>query len=211
MHEPEKNLRQLVADEAARLVYDEGYRDYRLAKLKAAQRLGADQAKNQPSNEEIEQALFDYVQLLDPAEQAERVQQHRQIALEALEFLQDFQPYLTGMALDGTSGPLSAITLHLSANRAEDVIFFLEDKHIPFQIHERKVSSGKKQELFPLLRFYVDNVEVELMIFPDDGRTAHNALHPMTGRGVRRADYKRVQELVAKGTANRLSADPRVS
>lgn len=194
----EKNLRQLVADETARLVYEEGYRDYRIAKQKAAQRLGADnQAKNQPSNEEIEQALHEYVQLLDQDEHQASLKLHREIALEAMEFLQPFQPFLTGSALDGTSGPLSAVTLHLSANRAEDVIFHLEEQHIPFQIQERKVKAGKKQDYFPLLRLYVDNVEVELMIFPDDGHASLSALNLMTGKGLKRADVKRLQEILA--------------
>lgn len=194
----EKNLRQLVADETARLVYEEGYRDYRIAKQKAAQRLGADnQAKNQPSNEEIEQALHDYVQLLDQDEHQASLKLHREIALEAMEFLQPFQPFLTGSALDGTSGPLSAVTLHLSANRAEDVIFHLEEQHIPFQIQERKVKAGKKQDYFPLLRLYVDNIEVELMIFPDDGHASLSALNSMTGKGLKRADAKRLQEILA--------------
>ncbi|HMT93068.1 hypothetical protein [uncultured Thiothrix sp.] len=194
----EKNLRQLVADETARLLYEEGYRDYRVAKQKAAQRLGADnQAKNQPSNEEVEQALQDYVQLLDQAEHQANLKLHREIALEAMEFLQPFQPYLTGSALEGTSGPLSAVTLHLSANRAEDVIFHLEEQNIPFQIQERKVKAGKKQDYFPLLRLYVDNVEVELMIFPDDGHASISALNSMTGKALKRADAKRLEEILA--------------
>lgn len=197
----EKNLRQLVADETARLIYEEGYRDYRVAKQKAAQRLGADnQAKNQPSNEEIEQALQDYVQLLDPQEHQTTLRLHREIALEAMEFLKPFRPFLTGAALDGTSGALSAVTLHLSANRAEDVMFHLEEQHIPFQIQDRKVKAGKKQDYFPLLRLYVDNVEVELMIFPDDGHASMSALNSMTGKGIKRADAKRLQEILATMT-----------
>lgn len=194
----EKNLRQLIADETARLIYEEGYRDYRLAKQKASQRLAADNhAKNQPSNEEIEQALHDYVQLIDPKEHQATLRLHREIALEAMEFLEPFQPFLTGSALEGTAGPVSAITLHLSANRAEDVMFYLEEKQLPFQIHDRKVKAGKKQDYFPLLRLYVDNVEVELMIFPDDGHGSLSALNSMTGKGVKRADYKRLQEILA--------------
>ncbi|SKA93800.1 hypothetical protein SAMN02745130_03571 [Thiothrix eikelboomii] len=194
----EKNLRQLIADETARLIYEEGYRDYRLAKQKASQRFGADhQAKNQPSNEEIEQALHEYVQLIDPKEHQATLRLHREIALEAMEFLEPFQPFLTGAALEGTSSPVSAITLHLSANRAEDVMFYLEEKQLPFQIHDRKMKAGKKQDYFPLLRLYVDNVEVELMIFPDDGHGSLSALNSMTGKGIKRADYKRLQEILA--------------
>ncbi|WP_020395294.1 hypothetical protein [Thiolinea disciformis] len=198
----EKNIRQLVADETARLIFDEGYRDYRLAKLKAAERLGANQAGQQPSNDEIETALQEYVRLVDPVEQRNRLRQHRQIALEALDFLNEFQPYLTGSALEGTSGPHSPVTLYLQANRAEDVMFFLEDQNIPFQTHERKLRSGKKQEYYPLLRFFVDNVEVELMIFPDDGRDAHATLNPQTGKALKRADYRKLKELLEQPEEN---------
>ena len=198
----EKNIRQLVADETARLIFDEGYRDYRLAKLKAAERLGANQAGQQPSNDEIETALQEYVRLVDPAEQRNRLRQHRQIALEALDFLKEFQPYLTGSALEGTSGPHSPVTLYLQANRAEDVMFFLEDQNIPFQTHERKLRAGKKQEYYPLLRFFVDNVEVELMIFPDDGRDAHATLSPQTGKALKRANYRKLKELLEQPDEN---------
>ena len=76
-------------------------------------------------------------------------------------------------------------------------MFYLEEKQLPFQIHDRKVKAGKKQDYFPLLRLYVDNVEVELMIFPDDGHGSLSALNSMTGKGVKRADYKRLQEILA--------------
>ncbi len=207
MYPEEQSLRQWLAAEAARLIYEEGYRDYRIAKQKAAQRLGASkQRKHQPSNEEIEQALRDYIRLTDTEEQRAILRHHREIALEALDFLQDFCPYLTGSALEGTSGEHSAVTLHLAANRAEDVIFFMEEKMIPFQIHERKIKSSKKEDYLPLLRFYVDEVEVELIIFTDDGHYQHSALSNTTGKGIRRADYKKLQEIIAADAAANTNA-----
>ncbi|HPE59203.1 MAG TPA: hypothetical protein PLB10_02605 [Thiolinea sp.] len=192
---PEKSLRELIADEAARLIYEEGYRDYRLAKQKAAARLGAaNQSQHQPGNDEIEQALHAYIRLLDPALQATLLAQHRAVALDAMEFLQNFRPMLVGAALEGTAGPHSAVTLLLSANRAEDVIFLLQDNNIPFQIHERRLRFGKKQAYYPLLRLYADEVEVELLVLPDEDRNA--PLSAITGRSTRRADRKKLQELV---------------
>ena len=193
----EKNTRQLVADEAARLIYDEGYRDYQRAKLKAAERLGASsKAKHQPSNEEIEQALIDYIGLFVDTEQQQILQQHRQIALEAMAFLQIFKPELSGAALTGTSGPHSAITLNLRANSTEEVIFFLEDQTIPFQTHERKMRIGNHQEYIPLLRFYVDDIEVELLVFPDE--SGYNApISPITGKRLLTADKEKLQQLIA--------------
>lgn len=199
MYTPENNTRQLVAEEAARLIYDEGYRDYHRAKQKAATRMGAaPNGKHQPSNEEIEVALHAYISLFAQEEQLAILRQHREIAVEAMEFLQDFQPYLTGAALEGTSGPHSAVTLYLVANRAEDIIFFMEEGPIPFQTHERKVRFGKKQEYYPLLRFYADDIEVELMIFPDSTQNQGVPISPITGRGVQRANLGKVKALLAE-------------
>lgn len=59
-------LRHLVADEAARLIYDDGMRDYRLAKLRAAENLGVRmQGSAQPTNEEVEEAIHQRIQLFD--------------------------------------------------------------------------------------------------------------------------------------------------
>ncbi len=198
-HPAEQNTRQLVAEEAARLIYDEGYRDYRLAKQKAATRMGAaSNGKHQPSNEEIESALHAYIELFAEQEQEAILRQHREIALEAMTFLQDFKPYLTGAALAGTSGPHSAVTLYLVANRAEDIIFFMNEARIPFQTHERKVRFGKKQDYYPLLRFYADDVEIELMIFPDSSQNQGVPISPITGRGVQRANLAKVKQLLAE-------------
>nr|CAA6829921.1 MAG: Unknown protein [uncultured Thiotrichaceae bacterium] len=198
MYIPEQDKRQLVAEEAARLIYDEGYRDYRLAKLKAAERMGAStQGKSQPTNDEIETALHSYISLFADEEQLPILRKHREIAVEALTFLKDFNPYLTGAALEGTSGPHSAVTLFLVANRAEDVIFFMEDEGIPFQTHDRKVRFGNRQDYYPLLRFYADDVEVELMIFPDTGQNNGGPISPITGKSSKRADLKKLKQLLA--------------
>ncbi|MDD5392141.1 MAG: hypothetical protein PHE17_03880 [Thiothrix sp.] len=191
-------LRSLVAEEAARLIYEEGFRDYRIAKLRAAEQLGVGaQSTAQPTNEEIEAAIHQRIRLFEAQTHPELLRLHRQVALEAMEFLHAYRPYLTGAALEGVSSIHSAVTLNLSASSMEEVMFFLEDQHIPFQTHERKMKvGGKKAEYFPLLRFYVDEVEVELMVFPDDDRFAGAPISPVTGKAVKRADRKKVAALL---------------
>lgn len=188
-----------VADEAARLIYEEGYRDYRLAKLRAAEQLGVrTQGSLQPSNEEVEAAIHERIRLFDAETQPALLRQHREVALEAMDFLEDYQPYLTGAALEGVSSPHSAVTLFLAADSVEEVMFFLEDNRIPFQTHERRVRFGsKKPEYFPLLRFYADNIEVELMVFPYDDRFANAPISPITGKATKRADRKKVAALLS--------------
>lgn len=198
MRNSREELRHLVADEAARLIYEEGMRDYRLAKLRAAENLGVRlQGSAQPTNEEVEEAIHQRIQLFDADTQPALLRHHREVALEAMDFLQAYHPYLTGAALEGTSSPYSAVTLYLSADSVEEVMFFLEDQHIPFQTHERRTRLGsKKQDYFPLLRFYVDDVEVELMVFPHDDRFAGAPISPITGKAMKRADRKKVGVLL---------------
>ncbi|MEZ5452201.1 MAG: hypothetical protein R3E93_05175 [Thiothrix sp.] len=199
MRNTREELRYLLAEEAARLIYEEGMRDYRLAKQRAAEQLGVSSRGGsvQPSNEEVEAAIHERIRLFDAETQPALLRHHREVALEAMEFLQHYQPYLTGAALEGTSSPHSAVTLSLFAEGVEEVMFFLEDQCIPFQVHERRTRMGnKKQEYFPLLRFYVDDVEVELMVFPHDGRFASPPISPVTGKGMKRADRKKVAALL---------------
>lgn len=198
MRNSRDELRQLVAEEAARLIYEDGMRDYRLAKLRAADNLGVRmQGSAQPTNEDVEAAIHQRIQLFDADTQPALLRHHREVALEAMDFLQAYHPYLTGTALEGTSSPYSAVTLYLGADSVEEVMFFLEDQHIPFQIHERRTRLGsKKQEYFPLLRFYVDDVEVELMVFPQDDRFAGAPISPITGKAMKRADRKKVTALL---------------
>jgi hypothetical protein len=198
MRNSRDELRSQVAEEAARLIYEEGMRDYRLAKLRAADNLGVRlQGSAQPTNEEVETAIHQRIQLFDAETQPLLLRQHREVALEAMEFLQAYNPYLTGAALEGTSSPHSAVTVYLSADSVEEVMFFLDDQHIPFQTHERLTRLGsKKQEYFPLLRFYADDVEVELMIFPHDERFAGAPISPITGKAMKRADRKKVAALL---------------
>jgi hypothetical protein len=200
MRNTPEELRTLVAEEAARLIYEEGFRDYRLAKLRAAEQMGIGaQSTAQPTNEEIEAAIHRRICLFDSETHPKLLGQHRQVALEAMDFLHEYRPYLTGAALEGISSQHSAVTLNLSASSVEEVMFFLQDQHIPFQTHERKMKIGGKKaaEYFPLLRFYVDEVEVELMVFPDDDRFAGAPINPATGKAVKRADRKKVAALVA--------------
>jgi len=198
MRNSREELRYQVAEEAARLIYEEGMRDYRLAKLRAADNLGVRmQGSAQPTNEEVEDAIHQRIQLFDAETQPLLLRQHREVALEAMDFLQAYNPYLTGAALEGTSSAYSAVTLYLAADSVEEVMFFLEDQHIPFQTHERLTRLGsKKQEYFPLLRFFVDEVEVELMVFPHDDRFASAPISPITGKAMKRADRKKVAALL---------------
>ncbi len=187
--------RQMIANEAARLLYEEGYRDYFLAKQKAARRLGCVTDKsNQPTNQEIHQALLERRQTLATQKENVHLQEMRKVVLEAMEFLQAYSPMLVGAVADGTAGIHSPATIHLFASTTEEVMFFLGDNKIPFQTQERNVRIRGKQTTYPLLRFYADDFEIELVVFEE---STPAPVSPITGKAMQRWSVNAVRKLIS--------------
>ena len=74
------------------------------AKRKAARSMGAGEGDALPTNDEIETELRAWQSLYQEDEQRERVHDLRTTALEVMQLLAEFNPCLTGAALDGTAG-----------------------------------------------------------------------------------------------------------
>ena len=122
-----ERARRLVAQEAARIIVDHGIRDYRLAKQKAAERLGVLSRGALPGNSEIEAAVAEHLQLFGGASHAHQLQLMRVAALAAMELLAAFTPRLVGPVLVGTADEHSAVNLHVFADSAEVVAMELAD------------------------------------------------------------------------------------
>lgn len=134
---PGSNLRREIAGAAARLMAEEGVSDYGFAKRKAARSLGLGETDVLPTNDEVETELRAYISLYQSEEQPARLAELRRDALEAMDLLADFHPYLTGAVLDGTAGRYAAIELELFADSAKDVEILLLSHDIPYKVDER--------------------------------------------------------------------------
>jgi hypothetical protein len=106
-------LRRQIASAAARLIAEEGIRDYGLAKRKAARQLGAGPNEELPNNAEIEEAVRLYQALYLADEQPEQLRALRTAALALMAELERFHPYAAGGVADGTAGRFASIELHL--------------------------------------------------------------------------------------------------
>ena len=100
---------------------EEGIADYGTAKRKAARSLGAGEIDVLPTNDEIETELRTWQSLYQEDEQVERVHDLRSVAVDVMQLLAEFTPYLTGSALDGTAGRYSAAEIELFADCSKDV------------------------------------------------------------------------------------------
>ncbi len=188
-------MRQRLAQKTAQILLDSGARDFHAAKKKAAQQLGAMDTKSLPNNSEIELALIEYQRLFRATSQPEHLSRLRQIAIEAMQFLKDFNPRLVGSVLSGTADEHSFITIHVFADTIESIGFYLRDKQIPNELSERRLRIGVEQyQNYSTYEFVVDDARLELVIFLQKQKQI--PLNPIDGKLMKRADITEVELLL---------------
>ena len=189
-------LRRRIAADAARIMAEEGVRDFQAAKRKAAARLGLPETKHLPGNDEVDAALQEYLRLFHAGRLTQSVQRLRGLAAEAMRFLAKFEPRLVGSVLSGTVTSASAIELHLTADTPEEIGFWLQEHSIPFEQTDRRLRfGGERHEIFPAYRFTADNVPVELCVF-DRREARETPLSPVDGKPMKRANLREVENLM---------------
>jgi hypothetical protein len=185
-----------IAQEAARLMAEEGIHDFAWAKRKAIERLGLAAERNLPTNIEIEQALIAHQQLFRAESQPKRLRQLRETALQAMRQLDQFGPRLVGPVAAGTADAHTPVHLHLFADTPEQIDFWFMEHHIPYEWDERMVRfTVERQERYPLLRFTAGDVLVEVTVFPQSGQR-QAPLSPVDGRPMKRLNVQAVEELL---------------
>lgn len=191
-----ENLRRALAQEAARVMAEHGIRDFLFAKRKAAERFGVVDGAVLPRNTEIEEALQEYQRLFGGEGPFESLQAQREIALEVMRRLSEFQPRLVGPVLHGTATEHDDVTLHVFADRVENVTFKLMDQRVPFEIAERRTRLAPERIVQqPALRLDVHGQPVEIVVFPLDG-IRQSPASPVDGKPMRRADLNEVESLL---------------
>ncbi|MCH9698106.1 MAG: hypothetical protein K0U68_08395 [Gammaproteobacteria bacterium] len=160
-------LRSQLAQEAARLIIEEGITGYQPAKLKAANRFGVTESDAMlPGNEEIDRAILEYHRIFS-SKQCNWLHQKRTAAIKAMEFFQDFSPRLTGPLISGVAGQFSPVMVYLHTDSPEQIIIRLLDADIPFREKSHDVMSVKGDlEIFSRLRVGIDSMTVDLYLFP---------------------------------------------
>ncbi len=99
-----------IAASAARLVVDEGM-EYAAAKRKAAREFGG--RPELPSNEQVEDAVREHIDIFCADTQAAELQALREVALLWMQRLAEFRPHLSGAVWRGTATRLSSVHLDL--------------------------------------------------------------------------------------------------
>lgn len=196
----EDRIRRCIAQEAARLMYEEGVREYRDAKRKASRHFGPDKAlslgSHLPSNAEIHSELQRLIGLHEEKVLPERLLRLRRGALRLMEMLEQFQPRLVGSVLTGAVTEQSDIDLHLFADSQEEVEEFLRGEGMPYELEIVTICHGG--DFFDYPHIYLDDegVVVECTVYPleDIHRIPKSSI---TGKPMVRAPAKKLRKLIA--------------
>jgi len=187
----------MLAQEAARIIVDQGIRDYRAAKIKAAERLGLNTHGSLPRNSEIELAVSEHLQLFGRESHADFLRAMRKTALSAMELLSPFEPRLIGPVINGTADENSSVNLHVFSDSPESVAMRLADLDYNYKPYERRLKCDRAAPpaMFAGFQFTHQSASVEATVFPIDG-IRQAPISPIDGKPMKRADTKAIRMLL---------------
>jgi hypothetical protein len=198
------HIRQLIAQQAARMMAEDGVHDFAYAKKKAGRQLGISENSVLPTNAEIEEEIRLYHEIFNADEQPLELAKLRKTALITMQLFERFNPHLTGSVLDGTAGKFSQTNIHLFADSAKDVEMFLLNQQIPFESSEKsyrvsdKPSKEKKEKVRKTVPVFTLETEYgiqKISVFDvDDMRVATKKTSD--GSNAERADINELQTLL---------------
>lgn len=182
-------------------MFEDGIKEYRDAKRKAARRFGPVKAlalgSHLPSNAEIHDQLTRLIARHEGGVLPERLLRLRMLALKFLELLDPFHPLLVGSVLKGAVREASDIDLHLFADDVEEVESFLAGKGLDFSSETVSVRSGNRFLDYPHLYLEEDETIIECTVYaPSQRRSPPKS--SITGKPMERADAKRLTRLIAE-------------
>jgi hypothetical protein len=185
-----------IAAVAARFIVEEGL-EYGPAKRRAVKELGFNTRSSLPSNEQIELAVREYIDIFCADTQPMELAALRELALKWMLRVPEFRPHLSGAVWRGTATRLSDIYIQLFCDDAKSAELLLIDKGVRYEVH---AVSGFKGETVDALsvrsRCEVLNEEIGVHFMVYDYNDLRGALLPDTHGRSWRGDTEAVRRLV---------------
>ena len=187
--------RQHLAYLAARMIAEDGVADFAAARRKLARQLGVGHERDLPDDRDIASALRSFQALYQADSQQATLQRLRATAIQAMELLAPYDPWLVGGVLSGTAGPYSDVQLQLFTDLDKELQMFLLGQSIPCRFRERRVELHGRSAQIPVVDLDLPGSQVEVSVFGAD--EVRVAPRPAAGSGVLvRARVGKVRELL---------------
>lgn len=163
---------------AARLVVEEGA-DYGRAKRQAVKQLGLPGRTKLPSNDELEDAVWEYIALFCAESQPAELLALRQLALVWMERMAAFSPHLAGAVWHGSATRLTDIYIQLFCEDSKSAEISLIDHHVDYEPRTITGFHGESVEALSVHAFCPElNEEVGLHLLIYDRDDQRGALLP---------------------------------
>lgn len=195
---PSPKLRQAIALEAARLMYERTESEYFTAKRKAAKRLCRGEVKpsDLPSNAEIREQIQLFARLHEGEQRTADLRAMRVQALKFMRLLRRFKPRLIGSVMTGHVRKGSDIDIHIFTDSPALVTDLLEQEGCQFDLERKQIVKHGEARIFTHIHIY-DTFPVELTVYAED--KAHYVFKSsITGKAIERASIKELEELLVR-------------
>ncbi len=186
-----------IAATAARLVVEEGL-EYGPAKRRAVKQLGLNGRAELPDNQQVEDAVVDYISLFCADTQPAELRALRELAAVWMERLAEFRPHLTGAVWRGTATRLNDVHLQLYCDDSKSAEILLIGKGVEYDVSSAPGPRGDVDRLSlsvncPALG---EHIGVHLTIL--DADDIRGALKPDARGRTDRGDLAALQQLLAE-------------
>ncbi len=189
--------KQEIATTAAQLVVDEGL-EYGPAKRRAVRQLKLPERTPLPDNDELEEAVREYLDLFCSGTQPAELLALRRLALTWMERLVDFRPHLSGAVWHGTATRFSDIYIQLFCDDQKSLEIKLIDQGIRYR---PRTASGLHGEPVDVLGIHAMcqplGIFVGLHLMVNDWDDVRGALRRDTKNRSPRGDLASVRQLLS--------------
>ncbi|HMC64111.1 MAG TPA: HD domain-containing protein, partial [Gemmataceae bacterium] len=188
-------LRQAIAFEAARLMYERIESEYYTAKRKAAKRLSRRGVKPEdlPSNFEIREQIQVFARIHEGDQRTAHLRDMRLEALKLMRLLRAFKPRLIGSVMTGHVRKGSDIDIHVFTDSPALVADLLQNEGYQFDVERKQVVKHGEARVFTHIHVY-DRFNFELTVYSED--KAHYVFRSsVTGKAIERASVRELEEL----------------
>ena len=167
-----------IAQAAAAMAVDEGL-EWGAAKRRAVKQLGLPARTALPDNDQVEEAVREYIALYCADTQPAELLALRELAAQWMRRLAEFRPHLSGAVWHGTATRLSDIYIQLFCDDSKSAEIALIDHSIDYEVRTVSGFNGVTVDALSLrsvCRPLQEEVGVHLMIHDhDDLRGAQRA------------------------------------
>jgi hypothetical protein len=191
-------LRQAIALEAARLMYERVESEYYTAKRKAAKRLCRRSVKPEdlPSNAEIREQVQVFARIHEGERRTENLRDMRLEALRLMRLLRQFRPRLIGSVMTGHVRKGSDIDIHVFSDSPGLVADLIGQEGYQHDVERKQVVKHGEARVFTHIHVHA-RFNFELTVYAED-KSHYVFRSSVTGKAIERASIRELEELLQR-------------